>query len=206
MSGLGFQLEVCKAEAESPTALGPPAQLAFARRMLDHAVDELRNSVWTLRSLPLDGMSLPEALELIAKRMGEGRQTQIEVLADPILARVPDFIAGNLLLVAQEALHNALKHAAPRHVTLEVHTYDHPARVSLTVHDDGCGFSPGTQLTPADGHFGLLGMRERIDRFAGTIQIRSAPGQGTVIHAVVPLHAYDDELADRPIDSPLAEA
>ena len=202
MGGLGFQLEACEAEAESPAAHDhPPVHLAFARRMLDHAVDELRNSVWTLRSLPLDGMSLPEALTSIASRMGAGRETRIVVLADAILARVPDFVAGNLLLVAQEALHNALKHAAPHTVTLEVQTLDHPPRISLTVRDDGTGFSPGTQLSSADGHFGLLGMRERIDRLAGTFRIQSAPGHGTILHAEVPLHAYDDELADRPIDS-----
>lgn len=202
MGGLGFQLEACTAEAEaSATHDQPPVHLAFARRMLDHAVDELRNSVWTLRSLPLDGMSLPDALAAITERIGAGRDTHIEVRADPVLTRVPNFIAGNLLLVAQEALHNALKHAAPRTITLDVHTFEHPTRISLTVRDDGRGFSPGTQLNAADGHFGLLGMRERIDRLAGTFRIQSAPGQGTTIHVEVPLHAYDDELADRPIDS-----
>ena len=202
MGGLGFQLEACEAEAESPAAHDhPPVHLAFARRMLDHAVDELRNSVWTLRSLPLDGMSLPEALTAVAHRMGAGRKTRIEVRADSIHARVPDFVAGNLLLVAQEALHNALKHAAPNTVTLEVQTLDSPPRISLVVCDDGTGFSPGSSLNSADGHFGLLGMRERMDRLAGTFRIDSAPGQGTTLHVEVPLHAYDAELADRPIDS-----
>ena len=202
MGGLGFQLEACEVEAASLSAHDhPPVHLAFARRMLDHAVDELRNSVWTLRSVQLDGMSLPEALEAISNRFGAGRATQIEVHADPILAHVPNFIAGNLLLVAQEALHNALKHGSPRTVTIVVHTLDHPPRVSLTICDDGLGFSPGTQLSAADGHFGLLGMRERIDRLAGTFRVQSAPGRGATISVEVPLHAYDHELAERPIDS-----
>jgi signal transduction histidine kinase len=62
------------------------------------------------------------------------------------------------------------------------------------------------KLNATDGHFGLLGMRERMDRLAGTFRIQSSPGQGTTIHAEVPLHAYDAELADRRIDSPPPEA
>jgi signal transduction histidine kinase len=207
MGGLGFQLDVCKAEAAALSVRDrTPAHLAFARRMLDHALEELRNAVWTLRSLPLNGMSIPDALTSITRRIGAGRETRIEIIADPDFPRVPDFIAGNLLLVAQEALHNAVKHASPRTVTIEIHTLDHPPRASLTVHDDGSGFSPGTQLNATDGHFGLLGMHERIDRLAGNFRIQSAPGQGTTIHAEVPLHAYDAELADRRIDSPPPEA
>ncbi|MDP3850400.1 MAG: sensor histidine kinase [Luteolibacter sp.] len=203
MGGLGFQLEACEAEAETPAPHGkPPVHLAFARRMLDHAVDELRNSVWTLRSMPLDGMSIPEALTMIASRLGTGRETQIEIKTDPDFPRVPDFIAGNLLLVAQEALHNALKHAAPRTVTLELRSLPHPDRISLTVRDDGSGFNPGTQQTAADGHFGLLGMRERMDRLSGSFHIQSAPGQGTTVHAEIPLRSYDEDLTDRPIDEP----
>ena len=200
MSGLGFQIEACEAEVV-PQGFGkPPGHLEVARRMVDHAVDELRNSVWALRSLPLNGMGLPEALDSVAHRLGAGRDAHIEVSTDGDLSRVPDFIAGNLILVVQEALHNALKHGHPHSVMIEIRTLDDPARITLTVRDDGPGFIPGEQVGVAQGHFGLQGMRERMERLDGTLRIQSTPGRGTTIHAEAPLRFYDGELADRSID------
>jgi signal transduction histidine kinase len=200
MSGLGFQIEACEAETVSQLDGKPPGHLEVARRMVDHAVDELRNSVWALRSLPLNGMGLPEALDAIARRLGAGRDARIEVNTDGDLSRVPDFIAGNLILLVQEAVHNALKHGHPDKVMIEIRTLDDPQRISLTVHDNGRGFTPGTQVGVAQGHFGLQGMRERMERLDGTLRIQSAPGSGTTIHAETPLRIYDGELTERSID------
>lgn len=198
MSGLGFQIEACEAESSSPAANNrPPGHLKVARRMVSHAVEELRNSVWALRSLPLNGMELPEALDAIARRLGAGRGAKISIRSAGDLARVPDFIAGNLLLVVQEALHNALRHGDPENVTIEITTLDHPDRIALTITDDGSGFVPGEQLGVIDGHFGIQGMRERLERLEGSFTIRSAPGGGTVIHAEAPLRSYDDEFSER---------
>jgi signal transduction histidine kinase len=200
MSGLGFQIEACEAEVTPQAIDKPPGHLEVARRMVDHAVDELRNSVWALRSLPLNGMGLPEALDSVAHRLGAGRDARIEVSTDGDLSRVPDFIAGNLILIVQEALHNALKHGDPSLVIVEIRTLEDPARIALTVHDDGAGFTPGEQMGVAQGHFGLQGMRERMERLDGTMRIQSAPGHGTTIHAEAPLRIYDGELAERSID------
>ena len=200
MSGLGFQIEACEAEVPPQKDGKAPGHLEVARRMVVHAVDELRNSVWALRSLPLNGMGLPDALDSVAYRLGAGRKTRIEVSTDGDLSRVPDFIAGNLILVVQEAVHNALKHGNPELVMLDIRTLEDPPRISLTVRDDGPGFMPGEQVGVAQGHFGLQGMRERMERLDGTLRIQSAPGRGTTIHADAPLRFYDGELADRSID------
>jgi signal transduction histidine kinase len=163
--------------------------------MLDHAVEELRGSVWALRSLPLHGLALPEALRAMAERTATGHDVQVNVVTSGDLAHVPDFVAGNLLLAAQEAVHNALKHGRPRHVTVEVRPGAHPDLIALTVRDDGLGFTLGDQAGAAQGHFGLTGMRERIERLNGTLRIESSVGQGTAVHFAVPLRAYDEELA-----------
>lgn len=196
MSGIGFQIEACEAGASKTDDGGTQGHLKVAKRMVSHAVDELRNSVWALRSLPLHGMELSEAIQTLARRLGAGREARIEVRAEGDLTKVPDFIAGNILLVVQEALHNALTHGAPRVVRVDIQALDEPARVELTVTDDGSGFVPGEQLGAAQGHFGLQGMRERIERLDGGITIHSAPGRGTKVHAVAPLRPYDDALAD----------
>lgn len=120
---------------------------------------------------------------------------KIDVRTTGDLTHVPDFVAGNLLLVAQEALHNALKHGHPRTVTLEARLAEKPQWIALAVRDDGRGFTVGAQVGAAQGHFGLTGMRERIERLNGTLRIESALGQGTTVHFEVPLHAYDEALA-----------
>jgi signal transduction histidine kinase len=150
--------------------------------------------VWALRSLPLNGQALPDALRALAERAGAGQAVRIEVQTAGELAHVLDFVAGNLLLAAQEALHNALKHGRPHAITIEARPADRSDWITLTVRDDGGGFSPGAQVGAAQGHFGIAGMRERMERLNGTIEIVSAPGQGTTVRFEVPLRSYDEEL------------
>ena len=104
---------------------------------------------------------------------------------DPRADTLPAFVAGNLLLVIQEALHNALHHAAPETVTVRVEA-DASGGVAVDVRDDGRGFEMGSQAGPREGHFGLAGMRERVERLGGTWEIDTAPSQGTRIRIVVP--------------------
>ena len=196
MGGIGFQIGAC---AREMTTLNPDSKpvalLTVARRMLDHSVKELRSSVWALRSHPLQGKSLPEALQEFAERACDGREVTIELRTTGDLSGVPDFVAGNLLLAAQEAVHNALKHAAPRTLTLDVRLAKKVGWIVVAIRDDGVGFVPGAQAGAHQGHFGLTGMRERIERLDGTFSLESAPGQGTRIHIEVPMRAYDESIA-----------
>jgi len=197
MDGLGFQLEACDAKIavlkESETA---GAFMQVARRMLDHAADELRASVWALRSLPMQGLTLPKVLASLAEQAGVGHNVRIDVRTEGDLSSVSDFVSGNLLLAVQEALHNALKHGKPRVVTLEARPAVEPAGwIELIVRDDGVGFTPGTQAGPGQGHFGLVGMRERMERLSGTLRIESMPGGGATLTFRVPLRTYDEDLA-----------
>ena len=60
--------------------------------------------------------------------------------------------------------------------------------VALKVKDDGCGFDVAQTAPTEAGHFGLLGMRERVNKIGGTIQINSEPGAGTAIAVTVPIN------------------
>jgi len=85
-----------------------------------------------------------------------------------------------LYRLVQEALMNARRHGEAARTAVAVVEDD--AMVTVMVRDDGDGFDPAT----ATRGFGLLGMRERVELLGGTIDIRSAPGDGTVIRAVLP--------------------
>ena len=162
--------------------------------MVAHAAEELRGSVWALRTMPVAGRSFRESLETIATQTCHGHPEQIAVRVAGMPNDVPQFVAGNLLLVAQEALHNAVHHAGARQIEV-VATGDAVAgSIDLTVRDDGRGFTPGSQMGPDQGHFGLSGMRERIERLGGTLSIDSQPGSGTTVRAVVPTRDYDRQI------------
>lgn len=162
--------------------------------MVDHAVGELRESVWALRSFPLKGQTFPEAIESLATHLGAGHPTRIAVRIEGDSLAVSDFVAGNLLLVIQEAIHNALQHGQPSSIEIAV-AFDAASDViDVTVRDDGSGFVPGTEAGPLQGHFGLQGMRERIEKLGGSIEIESDRDRGTTIRARVGNRPYDRDL------------
>src|SRR5690606_20772778 len=79
--------------------------------------------------------------------------------------------------VAEEALNNALKHAAATSVRVNIHADEHT--ILMEIDDNGKGFDP--EAAESSGGVGLIGMRERIERLGGSMTVDSAPGKGTVI-------------------------
>jgi signal transduction histidine kinase len=88
-----------------------------------------------------------------------------------------------LLHIGQEALHNAVRHANPNRVTVELH-YEQ-TQLRLVVSDDGRGFD-ASAVREHNGHFGLVSMRERASQVGGMLTIASHPGQGTKVEARIP--------------------
>ena len=193
LTGIDFQLGACRAGGQN-NGEQPSTHLDVAQKMVAHAAEELRGSVWALRTMPVVGRSFRESLETIAAQTGHGHPEQIAVRVAGIANDVPQFVAGNLLLVAQEALHNAVHHAGARQIEVMATGDAAAGSIDLTVRDDGRGFTPGSQLGPDQGHFGLSGMRERVERLGGTLSIDSQPGSGTTVHAVVPTRDYDRQI------------
>ncbi len=182
LTGLAFQLEAT--EALHDRAPGRSLQhLELARQLLGRSREDLRRSIWNLRASALEKKSLSEALHEVAADRGLGLAVTITVESDGTPRPLPDFVAGNLLLLAQEGITNALKHARPAHIRLFLKFSERT--VVLQIHDDGIGFDPAHVDGPLDGHFGLQGMRERIKRVSGRLDIDSVPGKGTVITATV---------------------
>jgi signal transduction histidine kinase len=108
---------------------------------------------------------------------------------------LPDEVKGDLFRIAQEAIHNAVKHANPGRIDVKLR-YE-PELAALTVTDDGCGFDQTSAVGAAEGHFGLVGMRERASR-VGQLQITSRPGQGTVVEVRVPLSGREARGGEGP--------
>lgn len=146
------------------------------------AADELRAAVVELRPAALDEDGLIATL-----------RTQVQVLDRAHTARVtftgrgfravPAAQEEALLRVAQEALHNALRHSGAEHVAVTLERSGRGAVLRIT--DDGTGFEPQS-IRRAGRHLGLVSMRDRTNGVGGTLTVQSAPGKGTTIEMEVP--------------------
>jgi len=142
---------------------------------------ESRRIIKALSPARLDGATMPEAVERIVSAFAEETETPARVVIEgDVLAAAPaaEVVA---LRVVQESLANVRKHARARSV--EVRLCYAADSVEITVHDDGIGFETAS---PSDG-FGLAGMRARVADAGGDLDVRSAPGAGTAVTALVPL-------------------
>jgi len=111
-------------------------------------------------------------------------------VGQPLAARlVPEMELG-VFRIAQEAVRNALHHA--RACTLCVSLRFEPGELQLTITDDGCDFSPQGPDEREPVHLGLRGMAERARLLGGKLEVRSAPGEGTVVEAIVPVAPQRD--------------
>jgi signal transduction histidine kinase len=183
LAGVSFQLEA----SESFRSTQPSRSdhhLRLAQQLVARSQEDVRRSVWNLHAQALDGRSLGEALKSLASHAGAGRAFQITTFEEGSPRAIPDFAAAHLLLVAQESITNAIKHASPRLVKLCL-GYRHES-IDLAIEDDGCGFDPATAPGAHLGHFGLQGIAERVKRLGGRFQIESRPGAGTRILVTVP--------------------
>jgi signal transduction histidine kinase len=185
LTGIITQLEAADQARDRPA--DHARHLANAERLARDSLTEARRSVEASQPAALESRTLPDALRAAAAEWSELNETPVEVTVtgEPI-ALHPDIEAA-LLRTAQEALANVAKHAGATRAGLTLSFMGDV--VSLDVRDDGRGFAvpePGAPATAGSGGFGLIGMRQRIARVAGSLAIESAPGGGTAISARVP--------------------
>jgi signal transduction histidine kinase len=159
--------------------------------LLERGQDELRDEVDTLRRMMselrppiLDEAGFEAGVRDLVLDFGQRTGVRGGV-SGALHAPLPDDTETALYRVVQEALWNVAKHADA--TAVEVELRDLGGIVELTVADDGRGFRPAasTELL-RDGHFGLVGMRERIESTGGLLVVESAPGAGTRLTASVP--------------------
>ena len=160
-------------------------QLDLARKMARHSLTEARRSVTDLRTPDLEDQDLPTALKSAARRWTAGSAAEVQVKIEEVKDRLPGEVEQNLLRIAQEAVANALKHAKPRNILVELQRTNGFLR--LLVKDDGLGFDPSAAFSGLNGHYGILGMQERAERMGGRFDLSSDVGCGTQVEVRVPL-------------------
>ncbi|BCM65951.1 MULTISPECIES: GAF domain-containing sensor histidine kinase [Streptomyces] len=146
------------------------------------AADELRAAVVELRPAALDEDGLIATLRTQTQVLDRAHTARVTFTSNGFRA-LPAAQEEALLRVAQEALHNALRHSGADRVDVSVERRGCGAVLRVT--DDGRGFDP-TAVRRAGRHLGLVSMRDRASGVGGTLTVESAPGKGTTIEMEVP--------------------
>lgn len=185
LTGIVAQLEAARQARHDEAEWG--RHLDLAASLARSNLTEARRSVRALRPEQLEQAPLPEAIGALARSWSEQSAVPTEVETTGIHAPAGPDVEAALFRVAQEALSNIAKHARASKVHLTLTYLDDT--LLLDVADDGVGFTPADRAGASriDSGFGLVGMRRRLERLSGTLNLESAPGDGTIVNATVPI-------------------
>ena len=154
------------------------AALALTRTNLEEA----RRSVLDLRAAPLEGRTLAQALAVLAREWSVRGQLRITFTAVGGTWPLSSRLEVGVYRIAREALANIAQHAAASRARITLAMS--PGEVRCDIADNGRGFDPDNL---PEGHFGLLGMRERARLMGGHLAVQASPGRGTRVVVAVPL-------------------
>ncbi|MGC9398784.1 MAG: ATP-binding protein [Anaerolineae bacterium] len=168
-------------------------ETAAARTLLDELratelsiIEELRRIVGALRPIYLEDLGFLPALEMLVRRANARSAAEIRLKVGEAPRRLCPTAELAIYRITQEALNNAQRHAQAQQIVVSVTWND--AGVTLTISDDGIGFELAERLNTytQQGHFGLVGLQERVRQLKGTLHIETAPGEGTTVTARLP--------------------
>ena len=193
----GVALEIDTAMKLADEGSSPmKVHLGIAVRSLKACRDELRNCLWDLRNRALEATTMDAAIrQTLAPHVPD-----VDVVIRFNVARehISDHSAHAILCIIRELTLNAIRHG--KATKIKIAGSIDGERMLFSVRDNGCGFDPDRAPGFAEGHYGLLGIRERIDKFEGEFSLKSQPGKGTkaTISLIVPQETRNE--AKRPME------
>jgi PAS domain S-box-containing protein len=180
----GLKMDLSWMESRLPegnTALA--AKVGSMKNLINATVASTRRISAELRPLVLDDLGLAAALDWLARDFSKRSGLEVSLDIGPDDWVLDNALATVIFRIAQESLTNVARHAEASRVRISLaHS---GGRLILAVADNGRGMASGA--TEKRGHFGLLGIAERIRAFAGELHISSQPGEGTTLSVSIPL-------------------
>lgn len=166
--------------------LAPPAQASLRdiEALLEQIEQQLRNFSHDLRPTVLDDYGLLPALQSLAERFSKRFGTPVSVDSKP-MPRMTKTTEAAMYRVAQEALNNVARHAKATRVHIRL--WMSPGELHCRIRDDGVGFDPAALPRASKNALGIIGIRERLNVLGGSLEIQSAPQQGTELKIEVPV-------------------
>jgi ligand-binding sensor domain-containing protein/signal transduction histidine kinase len=166
------------------TNLAEAAQLlAHARSQIKETLEEARQAVWDLRHSTAHHSPIVDLFDL-AQKLGDEFGAKVETTIEGQRIPLDPLTDRTLLLVGREALRNSVSHGHPARISVRIAFEG--AGVRMEVRDDGTGFDSDFATLESKGHFGIIGMRERVEQLGGEFALRSHTGEGTVVTVSFP--------------------
>jgi signal transduction histidine kinase len=172
---LGQSLTAIKANitALDPAAPPDPARLEDCRRVIDEAIQDVRELSHLLRPTILDDFGLDAGIRWLLERFGQRTGVEVDYKSS-FDGRLPDQTETHLFRIVQEALTNVARHSGATRVNIELAR--NGSRVHLRVKDNGHGFVDKNPQGNGSSGLGLVGMRARAESVGGELQINSSNG------------------------------
>jgi len=182
---LNLDLAEKSLDPAAPVAL---ERIGTARQLIRHGLGQVKLLIHDLRPSMLDDFGLVPALRWYVQSHLQGAGLEVEVDLPDDNRRLPSEVETALYRIAQESLGNVARHSQATRALLALEVQSGYA--VLAVSDNGAGFDPDDVILDREGRYGvgLLSIRERAELLGGTARITSAPGRGTQVHVVMPLH------------------
>lgn len=161
--------------------------LSCVRSQLRSTINEAREAVWDLRHGDGSATAIGPILESMTQQMSREFGVPVDYRVSGKPFDLDQSAAHELLMVVREAVHNAIRHGQPGRVEVSIDFRRN--EFSVQVKDDGRGFDPVGALASGNGHYGLVGTRERVKRMGGKMVLHSRPGAGTELTFHIPRRA-----------------
>jgi PAS domain S-box-containing protein len=174
-------------------------------QVMNLGIAEGRNTIQNLRSSDSHSLDLVLALSRVQQELAVQQDIDFRVVVAGRQQALQPSVQHETYRIGKEALVNAYRHSRAKRVEFELEYTDNSLR--MRIRDDGCGIDPHVLQAGRDGHWGLLGMRERAARIGGRLEISSSATAGTEVQLFIPGGiAFQVSATDTPSSEPLTQA
>ncbi|MFT9487220.1 MAG: sensor histidine kinase [Tepidibacillus sp.] len=168
-------------------------ELKDLKFMVRQSLADVRKIIFDLRPMALDDLGLFPTLRKYIQEMAKRDNLDIDLSLAGRERRLPSGMEVAIFRLVQEALNNVVKHAQATKAVVKVEFQS--GQIEVSVKDNGIGFDEEEQEKQKEGHFGLMGMKERVDLLEGDLEIQSIKNKGTTIKIRVPVNE-SGEISD----------
>lgn len=175
LAAVAMQISSAKSARQANDPAAENRHWSAAEKMLDSCRNELRHCLWDLRGDTMDQKDFSEAIRKTLAPIS--RAATISVNSNVPRSTLSDLAAHSVLMILRELTTNALLHGRADNIAIRGIAQGNAA--TFSVRDNGTGFDPEFCPGLADGHFGIEGIRHRLEALHGSLDITSQPGSGS---------------------------
>lgn len=184
MANVVLRSEIVEKMLKNERILEAQMELHELKEMVRMSLADVRRIIFDLRPMALDDLGLVPTLQKYIQTCEERIESSIDLVVFGVEPPLRSSVKAAIFRLVQECLNNVEKHARANMVQVKLEFVQES--LSLVVKDDGVGFDLEKRLATG-GSFGLLGMRERVQLLEGSVEMQSAPGEGTKVIFQIPL-------------------